>query len=138
MTPNANTVRAVSFSYERSVFSGRLPSVCNEPFDRHTIGCLGNAIQLHCICPLCNPQMQRDISGCWDDTGTLRGTPQREAVPLTKLEDVRDVAAIRDQARITVQRQYDLLICKREIIIVVPDAGYSNPTASNISSIFLI
>src|SRR5215831_10257513 len=69
--------------------------------------------------------MKRDISGCWDDTGTLRGTPQREAVPLTKLEDVRDVAAIRDQARITVQRQYDLLICKREIIIVVPDAGYS-------------
>lgn len=52
--------------------------------------------------------MRRHIFGGRDEADTFRGAPEREAVPLSQLDDAWNVTTIRSQTREALQGQNDL------------------------------
>jgi hypothetical protein len=100
-------------------------SESHAPFNWLTIYRLGNAIQLEDVGPRRNPEMQCDIFGSSDHADAFRSPPKRDAITPSKLDDVRNVAAIGAQTRKSVQHQDDLFKRDRASRSVIQDALHS-------------
>ena len=92
------------------------------PLDWLAVRSLDNAVQLQHVRTRRNLEMRRDIFGGADDAEAFRGAPEREAVPLGKLDDVWNVTTIRSQTREALEGQNDLFNTERVIIVVKLDA----------------